>query len=59
MQHGLDEVQVFHTFFHRQVAPLGERTQPMWQYRGPTDPDRASTEELSKDEVRSYIGQAL
>ena len=31
----------------------------MWEYSGPTDPDRASPEELSKDEVWSYLGRAL
>ena len=31
----------------------------MWEYFGPTDPDRASLEELSKDEVQDYLGWAL
>ena len=51
MQHGFDGVRVFHTFFHRWVTLLAERTQPMWMYTGPTDPDHASLEELVKDEV--------
>ena len=51
MQQGLDGLRVFHTFFHRRVAPLVERRRPMWNYLGPTDPDRALPEELVKDEV--------
>ena len=59
VQNGLDGLWVFHTFFHHQVAPLGERTRPMWEYSGPMDPDRALPEELSKYEVWSYLGRAL
>ena len=51
VQRGLDGVRVFHTLFHHQVAPLAERTRPMWKYSGPTDPDRALPEELPNDEV--------
>ena len=51
MQHDLDGLRVFHTFFHRRVTPLVERRWPMWAYYGPTDPDHASLEELAKDEV--------
>jgi len=48
---GLNGVQVFHTLYHRQVAPLAERTHPMWMYGGRSDPDRASLEELPDDEI--------
>ena len=51
MWRGLDRVWVFHTLFHCQVAPLAKRTQPMWMYNGPTDPDRALPEELPNYEV--------
>jgi len=51
MRNGLDGLWVFHTFFHHRVAPLGERTRPMWEYSSPMDPNRASLEELLKDEV--------
>ena len=51
VQHGLDGLWVFHTFFHHRVAPLAEKRRPMWMYSGPTDPDRASPEELAKDKV--------
>ena len=51
MRRGLDGVQVFHTLFHHRVAPLAERTRPMWKYNDSTDPDRASLEELLNDEV--------
>ena len=51
VQHGLDELWVFHTFFHRRVAPLVERTRPMWEYSNPMDPDHVSLEELPKDKV--------
>ena len=53
VQHGLDGLWVFHTFFHRLVTPLVERRRQMWEYLGPMDPDRASSEELPKDEVWS------
>ena len=59
VQNGLDGLWVFHTFFHHQVASLGERTCPMWEYSSPTDPSLSSPEELSKDEVRGYLGRAL
>ena len=51
LQHSLDGLWVFHTFFHRRVTPLVERTWPMWLYSGPMDPDHASPVELAKDEV--------
>ena len=59
MRNGLNGLRVFHTFFYRQVDLLRERTWLMWEYSDPTDPDRASPEELSKDEVWSYLGRAL
>ena len=59
LQHGLDGVQVFHTFFHRWVAPLVERTRLTWMYNGLTDPDRASPEELASDEVWSRHDRVL
>ena len=55
MQHSLDGVRVFHTFFRCRVAALVERRRPMWAYYGPTNPDRASPEELAKDEVWSSL----
>ena len=51
MRHGLDGVRVFHTLYRHRVAPLVERARPMWRYGGPSDPDRASPEELLNDEV--------
>ena len=59
VQQGLDGVWVFHTFFRRRVAPLAERTWPMWMYSGPMDPDRASLEKLAKDEVWSRLDRVL
>ena len=56
---GLDRVRVFHTLYRRRVAPLVERTQPMWKYNGPMDPDRASPEELPNNEVWSRLGRVL
>ena len=53
VQHSLDGLRVFHTFFHHRVAPLAERRWPMWNYLGPTDPDHVSLEELAKDVVWS------
>ena len=51
MWHGLDGVWVFHTLYHCRVAPLAERTWPMWMYGGRSDPDHASLEDLPDDEV--------
>jgi len=59
VQLGLDGVRVFHTFFRRRVAPLAERTQPMWMYTSPTDPNHASPEELANDEVWSHLDRVL
>ena len=42
IRHGLDGVRVFHTLFRRRVAPLAERTQPMWMYGGWSNSDRVS-----------------
>ena len=51
VQHGFDGLWVFHTFFCCRVAPLAERRWPMWEYTGSMDLNRASPEELSRDEV--------
>ena len=59
MRHGLDGLRVFHTFFRRWVAPLAERTRPMWEYSSPVDPNHMLLEELSKDEVWSRLDWVL
>ena len=59
MRHGLDGVRVFHTLYHRWVMLLAERTQPMWKYNGPTDPNRVSSEELPNNEVWSRLDREL
>ena len=59
VRRGLDGVQVFHTLYRRWVAPLAERTQPMWRYNGPIDPDHASPEEPSNDDVWSRLDRVL
>ena len=59
VRHGLDGLWVFHTFFHRWVTLLAERTRPMWEYSGPTYPDRVSPDELSRDEVWSYLDRVV
>ena len=51
VRRGLDGVWVFHTLYRRWIAPLAERSWPMWRYGGPSDPDRASPEELPDDQV--------
>ena len=53
----LDGVRVFCTLFRRRVAPLAERTRPMWMYGGRSDPDRASPEDLPDNEVWSHLGR--
>ena len=59
VQHALDGLWVFHTFFRRRIAQLVERRRPMWNYLAPTDPDRVSPEELVKDEVWSRLDRVL
>ena len=59
VRRGLDGVRVFHTLYHRRVAPLVERARPMWKYDGPSDPDHASSKELSNDEVWSRLDRVL
>ena len=59
VRHGLNGLWVFHTFFRHWVAPLAKRTRPMWEYSDPMDPDRASPEELPKDEVWSCLDRVL
>ena len=59
MRRGLDRVRVFHTLFHRRVAPLAERTWLMWKYSGSMDPNCASPEELPNDEVWSRLDRVL
>ena len=59
VKRGLDGVRVFHTLYRCWVAPLAERTRPMWMYSGPTDPDHALPEELPDDEVWSCLGRVL
>ena len=59
MRRGLDGVRVFHTLYHHRVAPLAERARSMWRYGGPSDPDRASSEDLPDDEVWSRLGRVL
>ena len=59
MRRGLDGVQVFHTLYHRQVAPLVERARSMWKYGGLMDPDHASPEEVLNNEVRSRLDRVL
>ena len=59
VQHGLNGLWVFHTFFCRWVAPLVERMRPMWEYSSPVDPNHMLLEELSKDEVWSHLDRVL
>ena len=59
MRRSLDGVRVFHTLYRHRVAPLVERTQPMWKYSGQSDSDRASLEELLDDKVWSRLGWVL
>ena len=59
VQHGLNGLRVFHTFFRHRVTPLAERSRAMWMYSDPTDPDRTSPEELAKDEVWSHLDRVL
>ena len=56
---GLDGVWVFHTLYHRWVAPLAERTHPMWMYGDRSDPDHVSSLELPDDEIWSRVGRVL
>jgi len=51
VRRSLDGARLFHTLYHRRVAPLAKRAQPMWRYGGPSDLDHASPKELPNDEV--------
>ena len=59
VQCDLDGVWVFHTLYRHRVAPLAERARTMWRYSGTSNPDRASSEELSDDEVWSRLDRVL
>ena len=59
VKRGPNGVRVFHTLYRRWVALLVERMCPMWLYSGPSDPDRASPEDLPNDEVWSRLGWVL
>ena len=59
MRRGLDGVRVFYTLYRHRVAPLAERSWPMWRYDGPSDPDHVSPEELPDDEVWSRLDRVL
>ena len=59
IRRGLDGVRVFHTLYRHRVAPLAERSRPMWRYGGLSDPNRASPEELLDDEVWSCLDRVL
>ena len=59
VQHGVDGLRVFHTFFHHRVTPLAERRRPMWAYFSPTDPNHTSLEQLAKDKVWSRLDRVL
>ena len=59
MWRGLDGVRVFHTLYCHWIAPLAERSWPMWRYGGPSNPDRASLEELPGDKVWSRLDRVL
>ena len=56
---GLDGVRVFYTLYRCRIALLVERTQPMCEYGGRSDPNHASSEELLDDEVWSRVGRVL
>ena len=52
-------MRVFHTLYRHWVAPLAERVWPMWKYDGPTDPNRALSEELPNNKVWSRLDRVL
>ena len=59
VRRGLDGVRVFHTLYRHRVTLLVKKTQPMWRFGGPLDPDRASSEERPDDEVWSRLDRVL
>ena len=59
VRRSLDGVRVFHTLYHRRVAPLAERTHPMWTYGGRLDLVHVSPEDLLDDEIWSRVGRVL
>ena len=52
-------MRVFHTLYHHRVAPLAERTHPMWTYGGRSDLDRVSLKELPDDKIWNHVGRVL
>jgi len=59
VKRGLNGVRVFHTLYRRWVTSLVERMRTMWLYNGPSDPDRASPEDLPNDEAWSRLSRVL
>ncbi|RLM54761.1 hypothetical protein C2845_PM10G12180 [Panicum miliaceum] len=54
-EEGLDRVRLFSTIRARRVIPLAVRTTKMWEYTGPSDPDRVSPEDMPDDNVWSWV----
>jgi hypothetical protein len=56
---GLDGVRLFGTILSLWVIPLAKKMSKMWEYTGPTDPNRVSPEVVSDDEVWSWLEMVL
>ncbi|RLN39003.1 hypothetical protein C2845_PM01G11200 [Panicum miliaceum] len=56
---GLNGATLFFTMRERRVMSLVEQRMPLWLYSGPSDPDRAFTEELQEDDVCSWLMMVL
>ena len=56
---GLSGVGVVASFIRRRVQPLEERIHYGFEYTGPEDPARVTTNELMKDEVLERIQNVL
>ena len=48
-------IHLIATFVKRRVHPLQARVHPLYEYEGTTDPSRPTAEEMSKNEVETYV----
>lgn len=52
---GLSSEILIYTFMQRWLQPLMVHQNPMWKFASESDPDRHSTEALSKSEVEARV----
>ncbi|KQJ88392.1 hypothetical protein BRADI_4g17405v3 [Brachypodium distachyon] len=55
MGQGLTGIHLMALFLRMRIQPLQARVHPMWSYEGLGDPTRVNAEELSSEEVESWV----